>query len=195
MCGFLCMYNHNDDLTKEISTFNKMLSLLKYRGPDDYNISHDKHVLLGHCRLSVIDIDGGKQPFKYTYNDVEYSIVYNGEIYNMDSIKEQLINEGFHFKSQSDTEVVVASFVAYGTRCLNLFDGIFSFVIAYQGKIFAARDQLGVKPLFYYQKVDLFIFSSEIKCILMYLQCCIIDETGIKELLGLGPSISPGRTI
>lgn len=195
MCGFLCMYNHNDDLTKEISTFNKMLSLLKYRGPDDYNISHDKHVLLGHCRLSVIDIDGGKQPFKYTYNDVEYSIVYNGEIYNMDSIKEQLINEGFHFKSQSDTEVVVASFVAYGTRCLNLFDGIFSFVIAYQGKIFAARDQLGVKPLFYYQKDDLFIFSSEIKCILMYLQCCIIDETGIKELLGLGPSISPGRTI
>ena len=195
MCGFLCMYNHNDDLTKEISTFNKMLSLLKYRGPDDYNISHDKHVLLGHCRLSVIDIDGGRQPFKYTYNDVEYSIVYNGEIYNMDSIKEQLINEGFHFKSQSDTEVVVASFVAYGTRCLNLFDGIFSFVIAYQGKIFAARDQLGVKPLFYYQKDDLFIFSSEIKCILMYLQCCIIDETGIKELLGLGPSISPGRTI
>ena len=195
MCGFLCMYNHNDDLTKEISTFNKMLSLLKYRGPDDYNISHDKHVLLGHCRLSVIDINGGKQPFKYTYNDVEYSIVYNGEIYNMNSIKEQLINEGFHFKSQSDTEVVVASFVAYGTRCLNLFDGIFSFVIAYQGKIFAARDQLGVKPLFYYQKDDLFIFSSEIKCILMYLQCCIIDETGIKELLGLGPSISPGRTI
>ena len=195
MCGFLCMYNHNDDLTKEISTFNKMLSLLKYRGPDDYNISHDKHVLLGHCRLSVIDINGGKQPFKYTYNDIEYSIVYNGEIYNMNSIKEQLINEGFHFNSQSDTEVVVASFVAYGTRCLNLFDGIFSFVISYQGKIFAARDQLGVKPLFYYQKDDLFIFSSEIKCILMYLQCCVIDETGIKELLGLGPSISPGRTI
>ena len=113
----------------------------------------------------------------------------------MDIIKEQLINEGFHFTSRSDTEVIVASFVAYGSRCLNLFDGIFSFVIAYQGKLFVARDQLGVKPLYYYHKNDLFIFSSEIKCILMYLQRCIVDKTGIKELLGLGPSISPGRTL
>lgn len=195
MCGYICMYNHNEDLTNQIPAFNKMLSLLKYRGPDDFNTLFDKHILLGHCRLSVIDIDGGKQPFKYTYNDIEYKIAYNGEIYNMNSIKEQLINEGFHFNTESDTEVVVASFVAYGTRCLNLFDGIFSFVISYQGKLFVARDQLGVKPLYYYQKEDLFIFSSEIKCILMYLQCCIIDQNGIKELLGLGPSVSPGNTI
>lgn len=195
MCGFLCMYNHNIDLSNQIPKFNKMLSLLKYRGPDDYSVYNDKHVILGHCRLSIIDINGGKQPFKYTHNKIEYTIVYNGEIYNMNEIKEQLINEGFHFTSQSDTEVVVASFVAYGTRCLNLFNGIFSFVISYQGKLFVARDQLGVKPLFYYQKNDLFIFSSEIKCILMYLQQCVIDKTGIKELLGLGPSVSPGRTI
>ena len=113
----------------------------------------------------------------------------------MNTIKEQLIDEGYHFTSQSDTEVVVASFIAYGPRCLNLFDGIFSFVISYQNKLFVARDQLGVKPLYYYQKDDLFIFSSEIKCILMYLGRCVVDETGLKELLGLGPSVSPGKTI
>ena len=62
MCGFLCMYNHNIDLSNQVPTFNKMLSLLKYRGPDDYNVCNDKHVILGHCRLSIIDINGGKQP-------------------------------------------------------------------------------------------------------------------------------------
>ena len=80
MCGFLCMYNHNIDLSNQVPTFNKMLSLLKYRGPDDYNVCNDKHVILGHCRLSIIDINGGKQPFKYTHNKIEYTIVYNGEI-------------------------------------------------------------------------------------------------------------------
>ena len=143
-----------NDLTNQVQNFNKMLTLLKYRGPDDFNIASSEHVLLGHCRLSIIDLNGGKQPFKYTYNDIEYTIVYNGEIYNMNTIKEQLIDEGYHFTSQSDTEVVVASFIAYGPRCLNLFDGIFSFVISYQNKLFVARDQLGVKPLYYYQKDD-----------------------------------------
>ena len=195
MCGLLCMYNQNEDLSNQITTFNKMLSLIKHRGPDDYKIINDHHVLLGHCRLSIIDINGGKQPLEYVYNNIKYSIVYNGEIYNMNTIKEQLINEGFHFSTQSDTEVIVVSFIAYGSRCLNLFDGIFSFVISYQNKLFVARDHLGVKPLYYYHKNDLFIFSSEIKCILMYLQRCIVDKTGIKELLGLGPSISPGRTL
>lgn len=189
------MYDYMNDLTNQVQNFNKMLTLLKYRGPDDFNIASSEHVLLGHCRLSIIDLNGGKQPFKYTYNDIEYTIVYNGEIYNMNTIKEQLIDEGYHFTSQSDTEVVVASFIAYGPRCLNLFDGIFSFVISYQNKLFVARDQLGVKPLYYYQKDDLFIFSSEIKCILMYLGRCVVDETGLKELLGLGPSVSPGKTI
>ena len=88
MCGFLCMYNHNIDLSNQVPTFNKMLSLLKYRGPDDYNVCNDKHVILGHCRLSIIDINGGKQPFKYTHNKIEYTIVYNGEIYNMNESKE-----------------------------------------------------------------------------------------------------------
>ena len=103
------MYDYMNDLTNQVQNFNKMLTLLKYRGPDDFNIASSEHVLLGHCRLSIIDLNGGKQPFKYTYNDIEYTIVYNGEIYNMNTIKEQLIDEGYHFTSQSDTEVVVSN--------------------------------------------------------------------------------------
>ena len=195
MCGFLCMYNYNQDLTSEVPQFTKMLELLRYRGPDDFNIVNNKHVLLGHCRLSIIDLNGGTQPFKYTFNNVEYTIIYNGEIYNMNQLKEQLLNDGFHFHSQSDTEVLLLSYIAYGARCLNLLDGIFSFVISYQNKLFIARDQLGVKPLYYYHHDDLYIFSSEIKCILMYLKQCVVDKNGVRELLGLGPSVSPGNTI
>ena len=194
MCGFLCMYNYNQDLTSEVPQFTKMLELLRYRGPDDFNVVNNKHVLLGHCRLSIIDLNGGKQPFKYTFNNVEYTIIYNGEIYNMNQLKEQLLNDGFHFHSQSDTEVLLLSYIAYGARCLNLLDGIFSFVISYQNKLFIARDQLGVKPLYYYHHDDLYIFSSEIKCILMYLKQCVVDKNGVRELLGLGPSVSPGNT-
>ena len=131
MCGLLCMYNQNEDLSNQITTFNKMLSLIKYHGSDNYKIINDHHVLLGHCQVSTIDTNNDKQPFEYIYNNIKYSIVYNGEIYNMGTIKEQLINEGFHFSSQNDTEVIIVSFIAYGPRCLNLFDGSFSFVISY----------------------------------------------------------------
>lgn len=195
MCGILCMYNYNRDLSAELPKFKQMLELLKHRGPDDYNIVNQKRTLLGHCRLSIIDLNGGKQPFKYTFNNIEYTIVYNGEIYNMNNLKRQLINDGYHFHSQSDTEVLLLSYIAYGPRCLNLLDGIFAFVISYQDHLFIARDQLGVKPLYYYHRDDLFIFSSEIKSILLYLNQAIVDKQGLQELLGLGPSVSPGNTI
>lgn len=195
MCGILCMYNYRQDLNNEIPVFKKMLNLLNYRGPDDMNIISKENVLLGHCRLSIIDIEGGIQPFHYKYKGIEYSIIYNGEIYNMNEIKIKLINEGYHFYSQSDTEVLLVSYIAYKEKCLDLLEGIFSFVISYNDQLFIARDHLGVKPLFYYFKDNYFIAASEIKCILEYLQKTIVDKNGIKELLGLGPSVSPGHTI
>ena len=113
----------------------------------------------------------------------------------MNELKKHLIDLGFHFHSQSDSEVLLVSFIAYKEKCLNMLDGIFSFVISYENKIFACRDHLGVKPLFYYLKDDDLIISSEIKAILMYIGKCVVDKTGIKELLGLGPSLSPGSTL
>ena len=195
MCGILCMYNCEHSLNDQIPMFKSMLSLMNKRGPDDYNIEYHNHVLLGHCRLSIIDIEGGSQPFQYTYNGVQYSITFNGEIYNMDALKVQLINEGFHFNSQSDVEVALVSYIAYGKKCLDMFEGIFAFVIRYEDQLFVARDHLGVKPIFYYYKNNMFIAASEIKCILQYLQKAVVNEEGLKELLGLGPSVSPGKTI
>lgn len=195
MCGILCLYNQQRNVLDNCGKFNKMLHLLDHRGPDDMRTYFDQHVLLGHCRLSIIDLKGGMQPLEYTYQDITYRIIFNGEIYNMNELKKHLIDLGFHFYSQSDSEVLLVSFIAYKEKCLNMLDGIFSFVISYENKIFACRDHLGVKPLFYYLKDDDLVISSEIKAILMYIGKCVVDKTGIKELLGLGPSLSPGSTL
>ncbi|MGN1182834.1 MAG: asparagine synthase (glutamine-hydrolyzing), partial [Faecalibacillus sp.] len=195
MCGILCLANQNRNVLNESPKFNEMLKLLNHRGPDDMRTSLHEHVLLGHCRLSIIDLKGGKQPFEYTYKGVHYRIIFNGEIYNMNELKRKLIDEGFHFHSQSDSEVLLVCFIAYREKCLNMLDGIFAFVIAYDNKIFAARDHLGVKPLYYSYIHGNLIISSEIKSILMYFNKAIVDKNGIKELLGLGPSLSPGQTL
>ena len=195
MCGILCLYNKQRDVLEDCGKFNQMLHLLEHRGPDDSRTYFDSHVLLGHCRLSIIDLKGGKQPFEYTYQDKTYRIIFNGEIYNMNELKKHLIDLGFHFSSQSDSEVLLVCFIAYREKCLNMLDGIFSFVIYYDDQIFACRDHLGVKPLYYYLKENDLIIASEIKAILMYLGKCVVDKTGIKELLGLGPSLSPGKTL
>ena len=154
MCGILCLYNQQRNVLDDCGKFNKMLHLLDHRGPDDMRTYFDQHVLLGHCRLSIIDLKGGMQPLEYTYQDITYRIIFNGEIYNMNELKKHLIDLGFHFYSQSDSEVLLVSFIAYKEKCLNMLDGIFSFVISYENKIFACRDHLGVKPLFYYLKDD-----------------------------------------
>lgn len=195
MCGILCLYNNQKDVSDNMMQFNKMLSLLNHRGPDDSRTKYEKHVLLGHCRLSIIDLAGGKQPFEYIHNGITYSIVFNGEIYNMNELKMKLIDEGYHFHSQSDSEVLLVSFIAYREACLDLLDGIFAFAISYENKLFVARDHLGVKPLYYLHQDDTYVFASEIKPLLMYLGKCVVDKTGIKELLGLGPSNTPGRTL
>lgn len=195
MCGILCLYNKQRNVLEDCGKFNQMLHLLEHRGPDDSRTYFDSHVLLGHCRLSIIDLKGGKQPFEYTYQGKIYRIIFNGEIYNMNELKKHLIDLGFHFSSQSDSEVLLVCFIAYREKCLNMLDGIFSFVIYYDDQIFACRDHLGVKPLYYYLKENDLIIASEIKAILMYLGKCVVDKTGIKELLGLGPSLSPGKTL
>ena len=97
MCGILCLYNKQRNVLEDCGKFNQMLHLLEHRGPDDSRTYFDSHVLLGHCRLSIIDLKGGKQPFEYTYQGKIYRIIFNGEIYNMNELKKHLIDLGFHF--------------------------------------------------------------------------------------------------
>lgn len=192
MCGITGWMNKNENLRNKKRIIKKMTKTLKYRGPDStgYFISDD--VLLGHKRLAIIDPEKGKQPMKYD----NYVIVYNGEIYNTDSIRKKLIKKGYSFNTTSDTEVILKGYACYKEKIVEKLEGIFAFAI-YDGKdLFLARDCLGVKPLFYTQIDGNFLFASEIKALLKNdLVQPIIDKESLQELLGLGPSKIPGSGI
>lgn len=192
MCGITGWMNKNENLRNKKRIIKKMTKTLKYRGPDStgYFISDD--VLFGHKRLAIIDPEKGKQPMKYD----NYVIVYNGEIYNTDSIRKKLIKKGYSFNTTSDTEVILKGYACYKEKIVEKLEGIFAFAI-YDGKdLFLARDRLGVKPLFYTQIDGNFLFASEIKALLKNdLVQPIIDKESLQELLGLGPSKIPGSGI
>ena len=145
------------------SIIQDKLNIAKFRGPDysSYNIFNQK-VILGHNRLSIVDLeDRSNQPF--IYNDIV--IVFNGEIYNFQNLKEALINLNYKFKTFSDTEVVCAMFQEYGEKCVNYLTGMFAFVLYDKRKniLFGARDRLGQKPFFYRQEKNEFEFASSLK--------------------------------
>lgn len=124
----------------------------------------DNIVTLGHRRLSIIDLtSGGHQPM--TESDNRYWIVYNGEIYNYIEIRDELISNGYSFRTESDTEVILYAYIHWGDDCLSKFNGDWSFLIYdnLKNEIFVSRDRFGIKPLFYYQDNDRIVFSSEIK--------------------------------
>lgn len=144
----------------------RMSLSLAHRGPDDQGqwVSEDKNVILGHRRLSIIDLSPrGRQPL--TYRDQRYSITYNGEIYNYLELKRDLISEGYVFNSETDTEVLLALYDQKGRDCLQYLDGMFAFAIWDEKKkeLFCARDRFGEKPFYYTIHNDKFYFASEIK--------------------------------
>ena len=142
-----------------------MNNSLSHRGPDDHGTFFKNTIGLGHRRLSIIDLSSaGHQPM--TTKDGRFTIIYNGELYNYKEIKKELIN--YEFVSTSDTEVILASFVQWGAQCVNRFNGMFAFAIwdDKEKSLFVARDRLGIKPLYYFEDDQNFIFSSEIRALL-----------------------------
>ncbi len=191
MCGFVGIINKKVNNKKNISILKKMTKTLKYRGPDQRQYFIDDNILLGHQRLSIIDLKKGKQPMSYK----NYTIVYNGELYNTSFIKNKLIEKGYTFDTTSDTEVILKGYIEYKEQILEILDGIFAFAIYDGKKLFMARDHFGVKPLFYTEQGD-FLFASEIKALLKYPKVKpIIDVNSLRELLALGPSKTPGSGI
>ncbi|QVK20640.1 asparagine synthase (glutamine-hydrolyzing) [Mycoplasmatota bacterium] len=187
MCGIVGMTT-NKSFNKE--RFIESTRLLTHRGPDEEGYFFDK-VAFGHRRLVVIDKDNGKQPMSYK----NCTMIYNGELYNTEEIRKDLIELGYSFIGHSDTEVLLKSYYEWNEKCLEKLNGIFSFAIFDGDKLFLARDRVGVKPLYYSINGKDIIFSSEIKSILYYLDNSKVDEDGLKELLGLGPSHTLGKTI
>ena len=151
----------------------------------------------GHKRLIVIDPEGGKQPMSYKYEGKIYTMVYNGQIYNVKELKKDLVEAGFSFEGHSDTEVLLKSYILYKENVVNKLNGIFAFAIwdESERKLFLARDHFGVKPLYYTFFNNNFIFASEVKAILKFPGVTpTIDEQGICELFGIGPAHTNGLT-
>lgn len=174
-----------------------MLGTMRRRGPDAVGIDISDAGILFHSRLIVIDPVNGGQPMKLSRGGEVYTIVYNGELYNTEELRLKLMEEGETFKGHSDTEVLLTAYVRWGESCLERLNGIYAFAVLHEreGKLFAARDRMGVKPFFYSQIGSTFVFASEIKTLLKYPGIePVIDESGIAELLLIGPGRTPGRT-
>ena len=192
MCGFVGWINNKKRLCNKKELIMKMNETLSKRGPDSTGYYFLDNVLLGHKRLAIIDVEKGIQPM--TYND--YTIVYNGELYNTDVLREKLIDEGYTFKTTCDTEVLLKAYVHYKEKVLDMLEGIYAFAIYHNNEIFIARDRLGVKPLFYSRIGNDFIFASEIKAILKSgVIKPVINRQSLHELFALGPSKTPGSGV
>jgi len=164
MCGINGIYQFSG-LKIDTSVIQKMNQTMVHRGPDAEGVYQDDFILLGHRRLSIIDVsDISNQPF--LSNDSRYVIVFNGEVYNFKSLKSLLTD--YNFKTNSDTEVVLAAYIKWGKQCVNHFDGMFAFSIwdKKDQSLFIARDRMGIKPLYYVLDKDKIIFSSSVKSIL-----------------------------
>lgn len=166
MCGFVGYVNESADQTANQKTIKAMADRIKHRGPDQDDYYVDDSVSLGFRRLSIIDLDGGSQPI--LNEDGSKVLVFNGEIYNYQPIREDLIQKGHVFKTKTDSEVLLHGYEEYGKDLLNRLRGMFAFVIwdKKEKKLFGARDIFGIKPFFYYLKGETFLFGSEIKTFL-----------------------------
>jgi len=164
MCGIVGFLDSKENKT----TISSMLESIRYRGPDDNGIYlhkiKDKVLHFGHVRLSILDISSqGHQPFISDCGN--FVIVYNGEVYNFQEIRKELLTYNYQFKSNSDTEVILYAFKKWGIKAVDKFIGMFAFAIydRKREKIFLVRDRAGVKPLYYYFEDDFFLFGSELK--------------------------------
>ncbi len=166
MCGIAGIISPKRSVINYV-VLKKMAESLAHRGPDGEGLWINKNHRAGltHRRLSIIDLsDAAAQPMHYMN---QYSIVYNGEIYNYIELKKELKKSGYHFNTLSDTEVILAAYDCYKESCLQYFDGMFSFAIwdEKEQTLFAARDRFGEKPFYYYYEKDLFTFASEMKAL------------------------------
>lgn len=183
MCGIAGIFNllkSKDNLETKLSLMNKLIA---HRGPDDSGtwISKNSEIGLTHRRLAIIDLsENASQPMEDKHGNV---IVFNGEIYNFKDLREELIRE-WEFKSDSDTEVILAAYNKWGVECVNKFRGMFAFAIwdNRNQSLFCARDKFGIKPFYYVKKNDCFYFASEAKALIPFIDK-ELDYDAFKEYL------------
>lgn len=194
MCGIAGMISSDIDFRNEKEMIWKVSNTLKMRGPDTRGEYITRNVALIHRRLSIIDPSRGKQPMRFG----KYIIVYNGELYNTDELRRELRFHGYIFDTSCDTEVVLKSYHMWKEKCAEKLNGIFAFAIynIETEEVFLCRDRIGVKPLFYSNKNNMFAFASRTDSLLEIKGIePVCDEIGLNEIFMLGPAKTPGKTV
>lgn len=185
MCGYISVISKKTSGKKlvESEDLKRMTDIIHHRGPDSDGYFDDGKVAFGFRRLSFFDLEHGHQPLSYM--DGKYKIVFNGEIYNHVEIRDRLKAKGYEFKTTSDTETILALYVEKKKELLSDLRGMFSFVIydIEQERILVARDNFGIKPLFYCEKDDKIYFASEKKSILAVENLKTVDKTSLQQYL------------
>lgn len=202
MCGIAGFFNSNVDYKadepKWLHILNKMNYAQRRRGPDDSGTYLSANCGLSHVRLKIIDLLTGNQPLVKNYCEKEFAIVFNGEIYNMEELKAELLLEGADFKTASDTEVILEGYILHGKDYIKKLNGIFAIALwdSVKGELNLFRDRLGVKPLFYTLAENTLVFSSEIKGLFAFPGIePVLDRNGLCEIFALGPAKSYGKGV
>ncbi|MDE5600762.1 MAG: asparagine synthase (glutamine-hydrolyzing), partial [Oscillospiraceae bacterium] len=202
MCGIAGFCNAKIDYLKEKAYWQEILDNMnkaqKHRGPNGQGKYISSGCGLAHVRLSIIDLKTGDQPIIKKFCDKNYTIIYNGEIYNMMELKGDLMSKGIKFNTKSDTEIILMGHLVYGCDYVKKLNGIFAYAIWDDNKkiLYLYRDRLGIKPLFYTIFDGTLIFSSEIKGILQYPGFkAKLDKDGLCEVFGLGPAKTYGKGV
>ncbi|MBE5943921.1 MAG: asparagine synthase (glutamine-hydrolyzing) [Lachnospiraceae bacterium] len=202
MCGIAGYYNPKDNYSENPKNnfviLTNMINSMKMRGPDDSGYSIIKSCCLAHSRLSIIDLDMGRQPFKITHKCGNFHIVFNGEIYNHLDIKKELLSLGFQFYTKSDTEVIGNAFIHWGPAFVEKLNGIFAIAIYDESNnaIYLFRDRFGIKPLYYKQIENTLIFASRIDTLFEYPNIKpTIDLNSLNEIFTIGPAKTYGKGV
>ncbi|MDP4126236.1 MAG: asparagine synthase (glutamine-hydrolyzing) [Bacillota bacterium] len=199
MCSIIGQLDFIKKITQiDINILSSMGKELTHRGPDQNGISYGESYAFQHNRLAIIDIENGRQPMTAIYKGYEYTIVYNGELYNTDELRTELMTYGVEFKTYCDTEVVLYSYIIWGEDCSNKLNGIYAFVIndCKEKRAYLSRDRFGIKPFFYTFVDGALLFASEIKGLFKHPRVKPqLDMYGLWQLLYMMPVKEAGTAI
>lgn len=198
MCGIAGLIDWQEDLRSQKAIIETMIGSLSHRGPDAHNTWISSRAALAHHRLAVVDPEAGKQPMIYEEGEQTIVIVFNGEIYNFQELRSELSVRGHSFRTSSDTEVLLHSFLEWGEDCTCHLNGIFAFAIWDEVKqqLLLARDHLGAKPLFYTERGSTMLYGSEIKALLSHPRVeAEVDAEGLAEIFSGVPIRTPGSVV
>lgn len=194
MCGIAGMLSKSKNMTQREDTINLISESLKMRGPDARGEFIKPYIALIHRRLSVIDPKKGAQPMRFG----KYVIIYNGEIYNTDEVRNELKQCGYSFETHCDTEVVLKAYCEWKEKSAGKLNGIFAYAVwdDENRELFLCRDRIGVKPLYYSYRDGVFSFASRIKSLLLVPEVTPkVDEEGLNQIFMLGPAKPIGKAV